>query len=360
MKWKTWKKLTAALLAAGLLVGLAACAPEEPAPTDTPPAASAPEAATPAPEDTPEPAGAQQPEGYPSKTITWIVPAAAGATIDLPTRALADSLDLGGSIVVENIAGASQTLGATEAVNRGGDGYTLLTGANAWGLIQPNMNEVAYSTDDFRHLCFISAFVHDVLVVPAASDIQSVEDWIAYVTGGSRFTYGIPATGGHGHLALTTTLNQLGADTGACVAYSNAGENIAALLSGTVEFGVLDSTDAAPRVEAGELRAIAILSDEPSGLLPDVPAITDYNVTDIGGFKGLLWVAVHKDTPDEIVEWLKVKIDEAVHSDAYQAYLKDSGRDPLPEYTEEEVTQYLKDASTAYQEVLTSLGLAAG
>lgn len=229
MKRKTWKKLTAILLAAGLLVGLAACAAEEPAPTAPPPATSAPETPAPAPEGTPEPAGIQQPEGYPSKTITWIVPAAAGATIDLPTRALVDSLDLGKSVVVENIAGASQTLGAAEAANRGGDGYTLLTGANAWGLIQPSMNQVAYSTDDFRHLCFISAFVHDVLVVPAASEIQSVEDWIAYVTGGSRFTYGIPATGGHGHLALTTALNQLGADTGACVAYSNAGENIAAL-----------------------------------------------------------------------------------------------------------------------------------
>ena len=358
MKRNTWNKLTAVLAAIGLLLGLSACGPKEPPPTPTP--SNAPETTAPLTNGTPEPTEVEQPEGYPSKAITWIVPAAAGATIDLPTRALADSLDLGKSIVVENIAGASQTLGAAEAANRGGDGYTLLTGANAWGLIQPNMNQVAYSTDDFRHLCFISSFVHDVLVVPAKSELQTVDDWIAYVTGGSRFTYGIPATGGHGHLALTTTLNQMGSSTGACVAYSNAGENIAALLSETVEFGVLDSTDAAARVEAGGLRALAILSDEASGLLPGVPAITDYQVKDIGGFKGLLWVAVHKDTPDEIVEWLKVKIGEAVQSEAYQTYLEESGRAPLPEYTEEEVTQYLKDASAAYKDVLASLGLAAG
>lgn len=360
MRKKIWKRLAAALLLIGIVTSLAACSPSTPAETPTPSPTPPVSGGQPTPNagSTEEPT-VSQPEGYPKKTISWIVPAAAGATIDLPTRALTDILDLGGTIVVENIAGASQTLGAAEAANRGGDGYTLLTGANAWGLIQPSMNKVAYSVDDFRHLCFISGFVHDVLVVPADSSIQTVEDWIAYITSGDRFTYGIPATGGHGHLALTTALNQLGGSTGACTPYANAGENIAALLGGMVEFGVLDSTDAAPRVEAGELRAIAILSDEQSDLLPDVPAITDYGVTDIGGFKGLLWVAVHKDTPDEIVEWIKLKLDEAINSDEYQQYLADSGRGTLPGYTEEEVTAYLADAAAAYKEVLKSLGLAA-
>lgn len=358
MKKKTWTRLVAALLLLGMLCALAACSQAE-TPTDSQPPTQTDPVTTDPPTVSEPSDKVTQPEGYPGKNVTWIVPAAAGATIDLPTRALTDILNLGQSIVVENIAGASQTIGAAEASNRGGDGYTLLTGANAWGLIQPNMNEVAYSIDDFRHLCFISAFVHDVLVVPADSNIQTVEDWIAFITNGERFTYGIPATGGHGHLALTTALNQLGGTTGACVAYSNASENIAALMANTVSFGVLDATDAAPRVEAGELRAIAILSDETSDLFPGIPAITDYNVTNIGGFKGLLWVAIHKDTPDEIVEWLKVKLDEAIHSEAYQNYLTESGRAPLPEYTEEEVTQYLKDASQAYHDVLAELGLAA-
>ena len=58
------------------------------------------------------------------------MPAAAGAAIDLPTRALIENLDLGENIVVENIDGASQTIGTAEAKNRDADGYTLLTAAN--------------------------------------------------------------------------------------------------------------------------------------------------------------------------------------------------------------------------------------
>ncbi|MFR5781339.1 MAG: hypothetical protein ACLUEK_05595 [Oscillospiraceae bacterium] len=69
---------------------------------------------------------AAQPEGYPEQTITWIVPAAAGAAIDLPTRALIEQLDLGdgAKVVVENIDGR-QTIGTVRPKSRR-DGYTLL------------------------------------------------------------------------------------------------------------------------------------------------------------------------------------------------------------------------------------------
>ena len=69
----------------------------------------------------------QKPEGYPSKNISWVVCAAAGAAIDIPTRALLDCIDLGANIMIENIAGAPNVTGTLEVAKRAGDGYTILT-----------------------------------------------------------------------------------------------------------------------------------------------------------------------------------------------------------------------------------------
>lgn len=337
---KTISLLLALTLALALLSGCASNTPASPSNGNTPGN------------------GVSQPEGYPNGTISWIVPAAAGAQVDIPVRQLVDMLDLGTTIVVENIAGASQTLGATEAANRKADGYTLLAGANAWGLIQPNMNDVAYSFDDFRHIAMQTGSIHDTLVVKADSPIQTVEDFIKFVSSGERYTYGVPSAGGHGHLAITSALQQLGSTTGACVAYANGGENVAAILGGVVDFGVMDSDTAIPQVKSGELRAIALLSDETTEYLPGVPSISDYGVKDMQYFKGLKWVAIHKDTPDEIVEWLKQEINAAIQSDEYQEYLDTAGLGRVRYYSEEELTEFLKEAYNTYGEVLAQLGMA--
>lgn len=348
-------------LSLGLLVGCGGqqggTSQQPPAPVQSAPSGSGssqPEPAQPA-----APSGeAAKPDGYPSKTINFIVPAAAGASIDLPTRALVDMLDLGATVVVENIAGASQTLGAAEAATRDADGYTLLVGANNWALIQPNMNDVLYNVDDFRHIAMMTGLVHDVIVVKADSEYQTIQDLLDHIKA-EKFVYGIPTPGGHGHLALTSMLQQLNIyDNGSCVTYSNANEEISALLAGAVEFGVLDSDAAAQRMEAGDLRPLALLSDESCEYLEGVPNVTEYGITDIGGFKGLKWVAVRKDTPDEIVEWLKQEMNKVIQSDQYQQYLEDNMLGRVEEWSEEDLTAYIQNASQAYHDVLSSLGMA--
>ena len=353
---KTISLLLVLALAFALMSGCAAKAPETPAPTPT--AAPAPVVEDAAEATEAAEVGVSKPDGYPKGTISWIVPAAAGAQVDLPVRQLVDMLDLGATIVVENIAGAAQTLGATEAANRKADGYTLLAGANAWGLIQPNMNEVAYSFDDFRHIAMQAGFIHDTLVVKADSPIQNIDDLLAFISSGDRYTYGVPAAGGHGHLAITSALKQLGSTTGACVAYSNGGECVAAILGDVVDFAVLDSDVAVKQTQSGEMRAIALLSDETTDYLPGIPSIHDYGVTGMQYFKGLKWVAIHKDTPDEIVEWLKQEINATIQSDEYQDYLDTAGLGRIRYYSEEELTEFLKGAYKAYGDVLAELDMA--
>ena len=128
------KKITSLALAILLMLTAAGCGTSN-APAQSSSAAGSTSAVTaseaPAPEDA-------QPEGYPAKTIDWLVPVNAGAAVDLHVRALDNAVSLGGNTSVTNMAGANQTLGITEAYHRPTDGYTIVSSDFAGLVIQPN------------------------------------------------------------------------------------------------------------------------------------------------------------------------------------------------------------------------------
>ena len=357
------KKALAMILA---LVMLAACIggcgtqPAPAAPSEAPAEASAAPAETPAeaPEETDD-GSVKQPDGYPSGTVTWIAPAAAGAAVDLATRACADLLTFG-TVVVENIAGASQTLGTAEAAARPADGYTLLTMANACGISQPIMNpELSYKLDDFRFLTMLTPSVQCTICVKKGGDINNIEDLIKYIQG-NEFSYALPNAGGYADIAAASALDQLGAwDNGNRMIYNGSNDAIAAVLNGECLFSCSDSTDAVKHLD--ELEVLAIFDASPCAILPGVPVLSDYGVEDLELLTGMKWVAIRKDTPDEIVEYVKAELNKTISSEEYQNYLKSMGflaEDAVFEIvSEEEMTQIVTDAGVVYRAIMEKVGL---
>ena len=106
------KKITALLLAAIMLLALTACGTTaQPASTEAPAADAAADAPAEAPAE-------ETTLDYPTQNISWIVPVAAGAGVDLVTRQVADMLDLGVNFSIENITGGQQAIGTKEALSR--------------------------------------------------------------------------------------------------------------------------------------------------------------------------------------------------------------------------------------------------
>ena len=106
------KKITALLLAAIMLLALTACGTAaQPASTEAPAADTAAESAAEAPAE-------EKALDYPTKNISWIVPVAAGAGVDLVTRQVTDMLDLGVNFSIENITGGQQAIGTKEALKK--------------------------------------------------------------------------------------------------------------------------------------------------------------------------------------------------------------------------------------------------
>lgn len=354
---KTMKKALSLVLSVVMLFSLlAGCnnTADEPS-ASTPVTSTAPvESDTPTAEP-PADATVSKPDGYPSKAISWIVPAAAGAALDLPTRALADVLDLGQPVVPENIAGASQTLGTAEAAARDADGYTLLTMANACGISMPIMGDVSYDIDDFRFIAMLAPIVQATLCVKKGSELADVDKFIEYVKN-NEYQWGSPNMGGYGHFAAVSTLIQLGAyDNGMMLVYNGSNDNIMAILNNEVDFAVVDTVDAIKHLD--ELDVVVVLDETPYSGMPDTPIMSDYGVENLGLITGMKWIAVRKDTPNDIVEWLKQELNAAIQSDTYQQYLVDSGLGNVREYSEEELTSLLKDARVFYKQLMEETGM---
>ena len=187
------KKLLAALLAATMVLGLAACgsSPSTGSSDPEPPAAAQPDAA---PEETPK-------IDFPTSSLTMIIPYGAGGTTDLVGRQLAIALEkqLGQSVIVSNQAGASGTVGLQATLDAPADGYTFALAAESLFTCRV-MGISEMSTADFSA---ISAVASDpkVLVVASHSKYETIEDLLNEIhanPGKVQMSYTGP--GGSGHI----------------------------------------------------------------------------------------------------------------------------------------------------------------
>lgn len=301
---------------------------------------------TEAPQDT----TVAQPDGYPSKTVKVLLPIGAGASLDLHFRALEGAMDIGGPVAIINMPGASQTLGVTEASTKPGDGYFIGCSAFAGLVIQPNILDVPYSQEDFRHIVALNEPSGVSMATLPGTGLDTFDDFLAKIEAGETITFTTSNTANVSHLACLSVFDQLGIppEQTVYVAYSGTAEVKTALLGGHVDIAVFDTDFVADEVTQGTMNCLAVLENEPNPKLPDAPSISEYGVTDMDAFEGFLWVFVPKDTPDEIVEWLKQQMNEALMSDSYQEFLAGLNKKITTVKTEEEITAALKKASDTY------------
>ncbi len=351
------KKIASILLALTLALSLmTGCSqPNESESSSTPDSSSSSEAAG----DNNDSSEIVPPEGFPEKNISWIVPAAAGAIIDQPSRIVADMIDLGTNIVIENIAGASQVTGTTEAANREADGYTILTGANAAMITQPLLLEdLPYDPDDFEPLALLVPGTQQILCTNSSSDITTVDEFIEYAKNNTDFTWTASNPGSIGHILTTHTLDSLELNPGTYVPFSGTSEVLQAILNGSVDFAVLESKDAKNQSDQGQVNMIAVLDGGNYQYAPEVPSMAEYGVEGLEDFAAWYFVAVKKDTPEDVKEYLRLKFQEVVFSDEYQAYLTDNLLTNFDEtYDHNAIEEWRANATAANEAVMTTLGM---
>jgi len=280
-------------------------------------------------------------QDYPTRTITLVVPYPPGGGVDAMARVVAEKLAgaLGQQVVVDNRAGGSGLVGTRSFIKSPPDGYTLFLGHTGSISINPSLyaNAGFDPRKDFAPIGLIASMPVALLAHPSFP-AQTIGDVVAIAkTAGGAFNIGTSAVGTGGYLTAELFKSVTGIDA-AIIPYKGTAQVMNDLLGKHVPiaFGVLPP--ALGNLQAGTLRAIAVLGPTRFSLLPDVPTADE---SGLPGFESVLHYGLlaPAGTPQPIVERLNAALRVLVESADVKQRIVAEGGDPLTSTPEE----YAKD-----------------
>jgi tripartite-type tricarboxylate transporter receptor subunit TctC len=260
-----------------------------------------------------------QAETYPSKTVTVIVPFAAGGPSDVLARALADKMrtTLKETVVIENVTGAAGTIGVTRAVRSPADGYTLSFGHLGTHVVNGAIYPLPFDlVNDLDPVALLGA--NPMLVVSKnAIPAKTFQELIAWLKANqAKATLGTAGVGSGAHFSGVFLQNLIGTNA-SYVPYRGTGPALQDLVAGQIDIIVDQASNSLPQVQAGTIRAYAVTDSKRLPALPDVPTVDEAGLP---GFHVSLWSGmwVPKGTPKEIVAKLNEAIRTALDDPAVQ------------------------------------------
>ncbi len=243
-----------------------------------------------------------QAQSYPSRPIRLVVPAAAGGTVDLLSRAVSQKLGdlLSQPMIVENRAGAFTSIAEEYVVKSAPDGYTLLMSGITLAT-QPYMRaNLPYDPQrDFAMISLI-ATTGNVIVVNPGVPARTVKELIELARSSARpLHYGTPAFGATGHLAAEM-FNLMAGIKLVQVPYKGAAPALQDLMAGQIEMTFDNIPAAIGHIRSGKIRAIAVTSAKRDRQLPDVPTIAEAGLP---GYEIVAWfgMVAPAKTPADII-----------------------------------------------------------
>ena len=250
-------------------------------------------------------------QDWPSRSIRFISPFAAGGSNDIATRVIAEKLmlKLRQPIIVENKAGANTRI-ATEMISRADpDGYNFLMVA-----APHTTNPALYGRLPYDTITDFAPIVQVVraplfLMVPANSPVKSVADLLAAsARQPSGLNVSSPGTGTAPHLALEL-FNQLAKSNLNHIPYKGDAPAVTELLGERLDAGIHPIITPLPHIKTGKLRVLAVFGSTRSSLLPEVPSLGELGYPNTGVYTwfGLVGPA---GLPAAIVERLNTDINE--------------------------------------------------
>jgi tripartite-type tricarboxylate transporter receptor subunit TctC len=299
--------------------------------------------------------GAMAQDKYPVDTVTMVVPYATGGAGDIVGRLVADELSqrLGVTFIVENLGGASGTLGAEKAARSPADGSTLLLAGNAIFTTAPHLAEVPFDPiTDFTAIANVSEAVR-LLAASKTIPVANFEEFVAYAKANpGALNYGSVGVGSTGHVATVDLLRVLEIEA-THVPYKGAAEVVQAMLSGDIQF-MLDAA-AVAQAKQDAVTPLAVPGAIPMAALPDVPTYADLGVTSITG-TGWQMVMGPANMPPEVVAMVEGALKAASEDPAFLDKLGKAGVSPrfIPGA---ELSAALQDDFTRQGELLTEIGV---
>ncbi|MGL4966453.1 MAG: Bug family tripartite tricarboxylate transporter substrate binding protein [Inquilinus sp.] len=262
-------------------------------------------------------------DAFPSRTVTLVVPFAAGGSTDLIARIIAEKMteDLGQTVIVENKAGAGGNIGADAVAKADPDGYTILMGTIATHALNPAvMKQMPYDpVKDFAPVSLL-VLVPNVLEVNPELPVKSVQELIALLKSKpGEYSYASSGIGTPLHLSGELFKSLAGVDM-IHVPYRGAGPALNDVVANQVPIMFDNLPSSTAFIKAGTLRPLAVTTKTRSASFPDLPTMEEAGVP---GYETYTWNAIFAPagTPQPVIDRLNAAAVKAVKDPATQPRL---------------------------------------
>jgi tripartite-type tricarboxylate transporter receptor subunit TctC len=269
---------------------------------------------------------------YPTRPITMVVAYAAGGPTDVVGRIVAEGMrtSLGQPVIIENVAGASGTIGTGRVARAAPDGYTISFANSATHVVNGSVYALPYDlVKDFEPIA-LTAEGPALIVAKKAMPAKDLKELVAWLKANpDKASAGTAGVGGStGQVGGVFFQNATGTRF-AFVPYRGAGPAMGDLVAGQIDLMFDSAANSLPQVRAGAIKAYAVMAKGRLAAAPDIPTV------DEAGLPGLhlsIWYALFapRGTPQNLIARLNAAVVAALANPAVRQRLADLGLEIFP------------------------------
>jgi len=269
-------------------------------------------------------------QDWPRQTVKILVGSSPGGGTDAMARAVADRLGplLKQSVVVENRAGASNTL-AADLTAKSTDGHTLIMGVSTAHAIAPHLLKLNYDNDkDLVPVAFVGS-VPNVLVANTSLPVTNVDGLIKLAKSRpGQLNYATSGSGSTQHIAAEMFKDAAGVFI-THIPYRGSAPALVDLMGGQVQVSFDTMPSVIGHIRNGKIRPLAVAAARRNPQLPDVPTMAEAGVK---GVEMSAWYGIYMpaSTPKEVVARVNAEVNKVIAMPETQARLSAIGAELTP------------------------------
>ena len=293
-------------------------------------------------------------ETFPARPVTFVVPYAAGGTVDVQLRALAAATEkhLGQPFIIENRPSATGTLGPAHVATARPDGYTI-TQINAGALRLPFMTKTSYNPAvDFTYIIGISELTAG-LVVRSDAPWQTFGEFLADAKANpGKINYGSPSGASNPYVVMQLIARRLGIRW-TQVPFKGSAESHAALLGRHIQ-AISDAAGWAPLVNSGQFRLLVTYGATRTKNWPTVPTLSEFGIDVVAS--SAYGIAGPRGMDAAVVRVLHDAFKKGMEEPSFLAILKEFEQEPVHQNSEDYHAYVMRELEVQ-KKIVEELGL---
>ena len=276
-------------------------------------------------------AGGVAAQQYPTKSITMLVPYAAGGPTDTVARVVAQAMSkpLGQTVIVENKPSAGGILAPEQVKNSKPDGYTILIHHIGMATVPALYRQLRFNPlTDFEYIGLINE-VPMTLIARANFPANNFKEFLAYIKKNKdKVSYANAGIGAASHLCGMLFMSAIGTDL-LTVPYKGTGPAMNDLLGGQVDFMCDQTTNTTSQIKSGKVKVYGVTSAKRVPSLPEIPTLQEQGLK---SFEVGIWHALYapKGTPKPVLDKLVGALQDSVKDEGVRKKFADLGATTYP------------------------------